>query len=224
MKHLPAIDGDYTCELLTDETSDDMAALISGEFVTDEPMYGALGISSAEFLPLARIFIPFCAREGLSFIARHRSTHEGAGFILAGDLIHEPYGSFKERYRATDLFWEKVMHERAFLEELENPYIERRRPHKGEILHIAALGVLRTHRGRGLATHLIRAALEHGKRKGFHKALADCTGPASLLAHQKCGFMQAGSLEYGSFAGNGERPFAALPGACILVERDLVMD
>jgi len=214
-------DEDFSYELLTGETIEEMAVLVSGEYVTDEPMYMVLGIQPAEYTPLARIFLPWCAHEGLSFIARHRATGRGAGFVLATDLVHEPYGSLREQYRATEGFWEKIMHERAFLDELEEPYLERERPGKGKILHVTALGVRKEYQGRGLATRLISTAVQHGEKKGFRKALADCTGPASLRAHEKCGFRPAGSLDYRSFTRNGEYPFAALQGACVLVEKVL---
>jgi len=214
-------DEDFSYELLTLDTVDEMAVLVSGEFVTDEPMYMALGILPAEFLPLARIFVPWCAREGLSFLARDRATGRGAGFVLATDLVHEPYGSLRDQYSASDHFWEKIMHERAFLDKLEKPYLEREKPGKGKILHVTALGVQKEHQGKGLATRLIRTALWHGEEKGFRKAIADCTGPASLRVHEKCGFTVAGSLDYRSFEGNGEYPFAGLQGACSLVEKEL---
>jgi GNAT superfamily N-acetyltransferase len=214
-------DEDFSCELLTGETIEEMAGLVSGEYVTDEPMYMVLGIQPAEYIPLARVFLPWCAHESLSFMARHRATGRGAGFVLATDLVHEPYGSLRDLCSATDSFWEKLAHERAFLDELEEPYLERERPGKGEILHVTALGVRKEYQGRGLATCLISTVLQHGEKKGFRRALADCTGPASLRAHEKCGFRPAGSLDYRSFTRNGEYPFAALQGSCLLVEKIL---
>jgi len=224
MKNSRADDGGYSFETLTEDTVEEMAQLVSGDFVYDEPIYWALKLTSEEYLPLARLFVPLYASDSLSLIARDRETGQGAGFVFAMDLIHEPFGSLKEKYEATDSFWKKLMHERAFLDEMERSYIDSRKPRKGEVLLLTLLGVLRPHRGRGLATGLLRAAVDSGRRRGFAKAISECTGPASVRAHQKCGFTQAGSLDYRTYKRNGEYPFRDLSDACILMEKDLTVD
>jgi hypothetical protein len=68
---------------------------------------------------------------------------------------------------------------------------------------------------------MIRRALDHARERGFTRAIADCTNPASKRVFSQCGFSELGFLSYDAFTFNGVRFFAGLEGGITLMGRDL---
>ncbi|MDV2482792.1 GNAT family N-acetyltransferase [Methanoculleus sp. Wushi-C6] len=192
---------------------EEAARLYTDVFIADEPTTHRHAPDPEIFLPYARRYAEFLAGKELSHIARDSRTGEIAGFIfcldLTGDLAAE--GATMAEFLAQ--FRETV----EMIDELEEQYIERDRIAAGTVLHVFQIGVARPYRGRGLAQAMIRHALLSARRRGFSRAVADCTGPASRRAFERCGFVQAGHLPYDSFSRNGVAFFLGIDGGISLM-------
>lgn len=196
---------------------EEAARLYTDVFIADEPTTHRHAPDPEIFLPYARWYAEFLAGKELSHIARDRRTGEIAGFIfcldLTGDLAAE--GATMTEFLAQ--FRETV----EMIDELEERYIDRDEIAPGTVLHIFQIGVARPYRGYGMAQEMIRRALISARRRGFSRAIADCTGPISRRAFEGCGFLQAGVLSYDSFSKNGVAFFSGIDGGISLMVREI---
>lgn len=196
---------------------EEAARLYTDVFIADEPTTHRYAPDPEIFLPYARRYTEFLARKELSYIARDGRTGEIAGFIfcldLTGDLAAEgaKMAEFLAHFRETV----------EMIDELEEQYIDRDKIAAGTVLHIYQIGVARPYRGCGMAQAMIRRALISARRRGFSRAVADCTGPISRRAFERCGFVQAGILPYDSFSKNGVAFFSGIDGGISLMVREI---
>ena len=196
---------------------EEAARLYTDVFIADEPTTHRYAPDPEVFLPYARRYAELLARKELSHIACDGRTGEIAGFIfcldLTGDLAAE--GATMAEFLAQ--FRETV----DMIDELEERYIDRDEIAAGTVLHIFQIGVARPYRGCGMAQAMIRRALVSARMHGFSRAVADCTGPISRRAFERCGFVQAGTLPYDSFSKNGVAFFSGIDGGISLMVREL---
>jgi ribosomal protein S18 acetylase RimI-like enzyme len=96
-------------------------------------------------------------------------------------------------------------------------------PLPGETLHIFLLGVADGSEGQGVGTALVAACVENGARKGYRRAVAECTGRASQHIFRKLGFLDRAMVPYADHEFNGRRIFAGIAehGGPILMEKTL---
>lgn len=197
--------------------AEEAARLYTDVFIADEPTTHRHAPDPEIFLPYARRYAELLAEKELSHIARDSRTGEIAGFIfcldLTGDLAAE--GATMAEFLAH--FRETV----EMIDELEGRYIDRDEIAAGTVLHIFQIGVARPYRGCGMAQAMIRHALISAREQGFSQAVADCTGPISRRAFERCGFVQAGVLPYDSFSKNGVAFFSGIDGGISLMVREI---
>ena len=67
------------------------------------------------------------------------------------------------------------------------------------MLHVFQIGVGRQYRGLGIAQTMIQHVHSHARKRGFEQIVADCNGPASKKAFEKCGFSITGFSSYEKF-------------------------
>lgn len=201
------------------ETADveEAARLYTDVFIADEPTTHRHAPDPEIFLPYARWYTEFLAQKGLSHIARDGRTGEIAGFIFCLDLAGDPAAEGATMAEFLAHFRETV----EMIDELEGRYIDRDAIATGTVLHIFQIGVARPYRGCGMAQALIRRALLSARKHGFSRAIADCTGPISRRAFERCGFVQAGFLPYDSFSKNGVAFFSGIDGGISLMLREI---
>ncbi len=140
------------------------------------------------------------------------------GFVVCGDPLEQTPSGLPEGLSASEA--EKALAALALLEQLREPLEERLGG--GRWLHISGVGVAPGYEGRGIATRMLRMALERAGELGYTHAAAECTGPASRRCHEKCGFRSLHSVRYAEFRHMGRRPFADLEGECHLMVKDLL--
>ncbi|MCC5847800.1 MAG: GNAT family N-acetyltransferase [Verrucomicrobia bacterium] len=115
----------------------------------------------------------------------------------------------------TDAEQETVAVVGGFLSEIRRPLPDLVAWEPGVCMHVAALGVAPGYEGQGLATRLLQTALGQARLRGFRHVFAECTGPASRMCHEKCGFACVHSVSADTFAYQGVFPFSG---------NDLVVD
>lgn len=210
-------DMDQCLQLLTHDTSDATAELYTNVFLNDEPMTRRHGVTHAQFLPHAREYLHICADQKVSVISIDPRTSEVTAFLLGSDLTFGWHSAGPGIVALLTLFRESM----AIIEELESrcPDLAHIRP--GMVLHLFQAGAHREYRKQGLVTRLMECSLAHAQRRGYVKAIAECTGPVSRHAFEKCGFSCAAYIAYDAFRHDGNVFFSGLPGGISLMIRDI---
>ena len=188
-------------------------------FLHEEPITRSLGFDRAEVEPLARRMAEHSFKTGVSLFARNDTDGRIVGFIFCDDLadsaaervLTEAPAGFHDRYAPAHVM----------LEQLRQPLFASTPPQAGEACHIGLLGTLPDWRRSGVGGSLVEAAVTQAAAKGFKLIFAECSSPASVRCHARCGFNPEGGIRYGDFEFRGQRPFAGLEGACVLMARRL---
>jgi GNAT superfamily N-acetyltransferase len=63
---------------------------------------------------------------------------------------------------------------------------------------------------KGIASTLFRVAADVARRRGFARAVTECTGHYSQTAARKAGFQERARLDYRSFRSDGRAVFAGI--------------
>lgn len=191
--------------------------LIATTFSESEPMAVALGLSFREMEQFLRLFAPAAVAEGLTVVARDRSTGKLAGVMLADDFAAPP---------ALDLnqISPKIRPVFSMLETLDEEYRQGKTVSSGEYLHLFMLGVYGEFAGRGIAHGLVKACLDNGIRKGYRMAVTEATGIVSQRVFRKQGLAPRFSAAYQNFTYEGKFVFASIRGHdyAILMDKSLV--
>ncbi len=188
-------------------------------FLHEEPITRSLGLDRAEVEPLTCRMAAYNFAKGMSLFARGDTDGRIAGFIFCDDLADS--GVEEVLAEAPAGFYERYAPAHVMLEQLRKPLFAPALPQVGEICHIGLLGTLPAWRRLGLGSSLIEAAAVRAAGMGFKVMVAECSSPASVRCHERCGFKPAGEISYGDFEFQGRRPFAGLEGACVLMTRRL---
>ncbi len=193
-------------------------------FSLHEPLTRNLGFSRERIVAIAEAMYlnrtNDSLRQGLWLKAIRESAEEKpVGFIVTGDITAENPDRPPEGM--TDEEMAKVPALMALLEEVRRPLDERYSFGRGQCLHIAALGVVPGCEGLGIGRRLLQAALARAEAIGYRYAVSECTGPGSRRCHEMCRFQRLHSVEYAGFEFRGTRPFAAIPGECHLMIREI---
>lgn len=204
-------------QLLTCDTADATAELYTQVFLQDEPMTRHHGIDPGQFLPCAREYLHFCAIQGLSFIAVDRENTRVAAFVLGCDITTDLKAVGPGMESLLSFFRESM----EIIDALESQCTDISDAKPGKIFHIFQIGTHRDYRRLGLVTQLIRMSLGLAKRRGFAKAVAECTGPVSRHTCERCGFQRVASIRYDDFKVDGQHFFSGLPEEISLMVRDI---
>lgn len=175
----------------TPDSLTELTDLFVDLFTDREPLTRLIGLSRERMRELAAAKTGGAGgasrlQAGWNWLARDRQANGRAvGFVVCDDPAVTPETLPQGLSAAEQATLEAVM---AFLEEIRRPLAQQVRFEPGACLHIAAIGVAPGYEGQGLATRLLRAALDSAKAHGFETAFAECTGPASAACHARCGF------------------------------------
>jgi len=209
--------GQPACVPLTESDVESAARLYTEVFLADEPTSHRHALDPALFLPYARFYINSLVRKDLSFLSRHETTNELAGFIFCFDLTDDPENEGAVMVEFIAHFKEAV----AMIHELEDRHLNREEIKAGSVLHIFQIGVSRQYRETGIARAMIQRVLVHARERGFRQVIADCTSPASKKVFEQCGFYEMGFSPYEAFSMNGVRFFAGLDGGISLMVKNI---
>lgn len=214
----------YVISAVEPEDIGDVLRLYAGIFCQSEPLTRWLGFPEERIIAIARLmYLRPGDRPQQRELWLKASIEEDAtgpvGFLIASDIREQDPAEPPEGLTAQELT--KVPPLEGFLKELRRPMEEQYSPAKGECLHISAIGVASGYEGLGIATRLLGETLEEARPRGYRLAASECTGPASLQCHRKCGFKSIHSVEYKTFEFEGVRPFANIDGVCHLVVKEL---
>ncbi|CAF4158659.1 unnamed protein product [Adineta steineri] len=179
---------EYVYELIHDETTARICAhLLADEFVAHEPFTNFSLVSSKDLYD--EIVWPSmldALSDGLSFLARHRSSGEIVAAIIADDLY---FGHKKHPYNPSGPpACTPVI---DILDEMDDMFINRDfgqelKPHM--VLHIWMGATRADHSGKGLATRLREVTIDHARDvKGFQYVFVQATGPATRHIYLKMG-------------------------------------
>lgn len=205
------------CHPLTFADVDAAARLYTEVFLADEPTTRISGMDFPGFFPFAEAYVKILARKKLSFIAREIETGEIVGFIFSLDLTDDPeqeepiMKEFLSHFRGTV----------AMLDELEARYFNHETLLPGSVFHVFQIGVRRGFRERGTAKTMIHQTVSHARDLGFSQVAADCTGPVSKQAFDRCGFHEVCYYPYDEFCMDEATVFAGLNQGISLMVRDL---
>jgi len=205
------------CFPLTESDVESAARLYTEVFLTDEPTSHRHALDPALFLPYARFYINSLVRKDLSFLSRHETTNELAGFIFSFDLTDDPENEGAVMVEFIAHFKEAV----AMIHELEDRHLNREEIKAGSVLHIFQIGVSRQFRETGIARAMIQRVLAHAWQRGFRQVIADCTSPDSKRVFEQCGFSEMDFSPYEAFSINGIRFFAGLDGGISLMVKNI---
>ncbi len=214
----------YMISAVEPEDIADVLRLYAGIFCQSEPLTCWLGFPEERIIAIARALYLRPGDRPQQRGVWLKATMEGdatgpAAFLVASDIRDQDPAEPPEGLTARELA--KVPPLEGFLKELRRPLERQYSPVKGECLHISAIGVASGYQGLGIATRLLGEALEQARTRGYRLAASECTGPASLQCHRKCGFKSIHSVEYRTFEFEGARPFANIDGVCHLVLKEL---
>jgi ribosomal protein S18 acetylase RimI-like enzyme len=202
---------------LAETDVEEAARLYTDVFLNDEPTSRRHALEPARFFPFAQMYVQSLIKKDLSFLARDPRTGTLAGFTFCFDMNDDPAQESPQMAEFIRHFREAV----AMIDELEARYLDRETIPRGSVLHIFQIGVDRHYRLRGVAQQMIRQALAHAGKRGFTRAIADCTNPASKQMFEHCGFQELGMYPYESFSMDGARFFSGLEGGISLMVKDL---
>ena len=202
---------------LTEPDVEEAARLYTEVFSADEPTTRRRAPDPVLFLSYARSYVGYLAGKELSFVARDEQTGKLAGFIFCVDLADDLAGEGAAMASLLAEFREVV----AMIDELEDRYLNRAEISPGSVLHVFQIGIARPYRKCGIAEAIIRRVVVHARERGYSQVVADCTGPVSRMAFERCGFREAGFSPYEAFSTHGVRFFAGLDGGISLMVRDV---
>ena len=169
--------------IYTAQDGDEMARLLGEVFSRRDPPAVAVGLSPSEFEAFVRLFCPKASVEGVTIVARRAGTRELVGALLTEDSASvQPDGMDRLSPKFEPIF--------DILGQLDTEYRGNRAPRPGESLHLFLLGVADSVAGRGVATQLVSACLEHGARNGYKRAVTEATNKVSQHIFRKLGFTE----------------------------------
>ncbi|CAF0742080.1 unnamed protein product [Adineta ricciae] len=173
-------DEEYVYEVISNENDALFCArLIAEEFCASNPITVFDGVKTdCFFQDVSWLLMQDMLEEGLSFLARHRSSGEIVGAVVAGDLYihHQKYAydpsSAPQSIPASDLLDEMdhLFVTRDFQQELK----------ANLVLHITVAAVRRQHSGKNVAYQMNVAMCDYARnRHGFQYAFVQVTNPAT---------------------------------------------
>ena len=173
-------DGEYVYEVIRNENDALFCAqLIAEEFCTSNPITVFDGVTTDCFFqavswPLMQDML----EEGLSFLARHRSSGEIVGAIIAGDLY-----THHQKHTYDPSSAPQVIPVSDLLDEMDHVFITRdfqQELKANLVLQITVGAVRRQHSGKSIAYQMSVAMCDYARnRHGFQYALVQVTNPAT---------------------------------------------
>ena len=192
-----------------------VAALVSDVFIRQEPTSVCLNLTWEVFHPFARAYCGLSCQAGLGVVALEGKTGNIAGAAICLDILDDVRDVFPDLM--SDKYAPKLP-DLAFVASIEGPFIEKLQLIPGQCAYNAQIAIRPDMQGMGIATALIREATERTRSHGFKMISAICTSPASINAHEKCGFRQEVSQPSATYKdANGENPYSHLSDACSLM-------
>jgi len=179
----------------------------------DPPAY-AVGITVEDFAAFVRLLLPQVLSEGLTVVARLRSTRELVGALLTLDSASE----LPDAIAHLDAKFNPIF---DLLGQLEEEHRRGKHPHPGERLHLFLLGVSDRVAGRGVGQQLVARCLAHGASRGYTLAVTEATNKTSQHIFTKQGFTTRVQRSYADHIFEGRRAFASIAehGGPMLMEK-----
>ncbi|HEY6192667.1 MAG TPA: GNAT family N-acetyltransferase [Bacteroidota bacterium] len=200
------------------ETADieEMAELLADVFSRYEPPAVAAGLSITTVREIVNLYGRRAAGDGLTIVARDRSTGKLIGAMLTDDFAGPPPEN-------SDTLPESFAPVAALLDGLDQQYRRIHPADPGQVLHLFMLGVAPDFGGRGIARTLVRLTLANGKKEGYERAITEATGNVSQHVFRALGFVERFHIPYKEFTFRGKRPFESIVGhkSIMLMERSL---
>lgn len=193
-----------------------MAKLLGEVFSRNDPPAIAAHVTAAEFEAFVRLFCPKAAAERLTIVARLVGTGELIGALLTEDSASPPPEGIDRLSAKFDPIFD-------ILGQLDTEYRGGRAVHPGEWLHLFLLGVSDRVARRGVGQQLVAACLEHGRRRGYQRAVTEATNKVSQHIFRKQGFVARVQRSYEAYRFQGQQVFASIAehGGPILMDRSL---
>ncbi len=203
---------------LTFENLEGAITCVSQSFVTGEPLSVHLGISLEEFLLFARAAYPRFVAEGMSIVARDKTSGQIVGVRISEDFVqdHEEIYIPGLSPKFHPLF--------AILSSLGQHFQDLRQPQKGQYAHLFMIAVNHHYAGKGIAPNMNRLFFQRVIDMGYTHAVTEPTGAISQhILLDKFGFSCLHHIDYAEFLFEDERPFEGLQGhRCVmLLEKEL---
>jgi GNAT superfamily N-acetyltransferase len=204
-------------DLAESDDAEGMVRLIAAAFSTSEPLALAMGLSASEMEGFLQPMMPAAMAEGLTIVARLKSTGELAGALLNDDFASPlPVDPGRLGTKALPII--------SLLEMLEEHYRIGRTIAPGECLHLFMLAAEQRWKGCGIGRGLVEASLENAVRKGYLMTMTEATAGASQHIFRKLGFRDRFTVPYRDFTYEDRVAFGSIqdPSAAILMDKSLL--
>ena len=184
-------------EKLTTKDCDHLIEIIHAEFYRNEP-------ESPEFKKLLNIVTTNCCHTGLGFLARDTKTNKVVGGALCEDLSLSVYsGESDPELSVIEML----------IKELNEKYFKGATFEANTYLTIKFIAVDINFAGKGIATDLVKAALDRATQNGFKFAHVESAGSRSQSVFgARMGFDVVEEIRFEDFVLNGERPITPTKG------------
>lgn len=190
--------------LPADEES--VAALLAATFSSGEMLCKGR-ISTEELLPFATFIVHAAVAQGLSYIAREKTSGKLAAFAICDDYCAPPPPGIEQ------VVCKPLVPIFSLLEQLSKravvsfPYSKR-----GEMYHVFMGGTAKQFEGQGLGLMMRQHALEIARQKGYRAVISEPTHPATLhIWKNKLGARTLAVIDVQTFEDEpGSRPFQHL--------------
>lgn len=202
--------------LCSESDAEELALLLADAFSAREPIGQAIQMTAAEFGAFVRPQLRNAAVRDLTIVARRSDTGELVGAMLTEDGASDTGPQL-------DTMGEKFAMVGSILGRLGEMVPAGDASAPGETLHLFLLGVAEAAEGNGIGQGMVAACIENGARKGYRRAVAECTGRTSQHIFRKLGFVDRATVPYAEHEFKGRRIFAGIAehGGPILMEKTL---
>ena len=182
---------------------DELIALLSDVFATEDPPAVAAGITPGEFATLVELYRGRAGSQGMTIVARCERSGRMVGALLAEDSSAPfPDGVDRLTYKFDPIF--------DILSQLDAEYRGGKLVPAGEWLHLFLLGVSRDYARQGVGQRLVGACLAGGIRRGYKRAVTEATNSVSQHIFRKLGFRDRVSRSYEHHRYGGRAHFTSI--------------
>lgn len=208
---------EYTLCTLGDE--DDMARLLSENFVRHDPPAVAVGLTPEEFEAFVTLWSRAAASEGLTIVARDVATRQLAGALLTDDAASPPPEGLDGLSEKFDPIFDLLGH-------IDAEYRTERIIEPGQCLHLFLLGVAERFTRRKIGHHLVSVCLANGAHRGYTTAVTEATNLVSQHIFNQLGFRTRVVGSYRDYRLDGSPTFASIAehGGPMTMDRTITSD
>lgn len=210
-------DIDMVYETLKENDVHDIIELMCDFFYYAEPTTRILNIPMNNYRYYAEHITNKAFQEDSCIVAKDILKNNIAGYVIFEDKVKPLIIGLKGDEKIYDIIAPEI----AINEELEKEFWEKYDFKHGECINLLQGAVRPEYQRTGIATLLVREAIQNAISRGFKYAVSTCTSISSTNLLINFGFKIIKAINYDSFEFKGRKPYSGIPGAENLMLREL---